>query len=314
MSLINSGRTQLKVTPRDSVQDSVILENAVENLKLIPKGNWLSKCAANSETAWMLSAGPSLERILKNGFINHKVFEPGSGHVLFCVKHSLPLLSKYGYIPNFCIALDPRPIEGVSTHGLQRDKLYGAASKRTKFLIASMTSPTVTKFLIKNGYEVFGWHSAANALIDVKKNKPVLPEINHFITGGTCSATRCVGMAHFMGFRRINLVGLDSNLAAAPDDPNQVDDSLINEAKGDKERIKKYWEVQIKDSPKFWTTGELIAQIQDLEAMLQNELSDMEINVLGTDKETSLLGALNESVVNKTRMQKHYSSQTGSFK
>lgn len=314
MSIINTGKSPIKVTPRDSVDDSVILANAQENLGLIPQDNWIAKCAQNDETAWMASAGPSLERLLKLGFMNRRIFDDGQGHILFCVKHSLPVLVNNGYNPHFCIALDPRPIEGISTHGRLRSSLYGSANpKITKFLIASMTHPSVTKFLIRNGYQVFGWHSAANGLIDKDTHKPKLKEIRSMISGGTCSATRCIGMSHYMGFRKINLVGLDSNLASPPDNPDEIDTSLMDEAKGKSDRIKKYWQVSIGNSPNFWTTGELIAQIQDLEQFLGNDLSDMEINILGADKETSLVGALNEAVVNKTKLFKHYSKQTGDF-
>jgi hypothetical protein len=109
-----------------------------------------------------------------------------------------------------------------------------------------------------------------------------------------------------MGFRRVHLVGFDSNLAGKPSDFDVTEDI-------DGKQIRKYWPTRIGDSKEFWTTGELIAQIQDLEQFLNDQVADLEIRIVGADKGTSLVGALNETIVNRTIMQ-HYTAQTGEFK
>lgn len=298
----------IRVQPRDSVASQEIANNAIENMTLIPKDAWLTKGKINDETAWLVSAGPSLSHLLANGFLRKEWFGPDTKNVLFCVKHALPTLTKFGFTPHFCTVLDPRPIKGVSTHGFLRESLYSKATKFTKFLVASMTHPTVTKYLTKNGYETIGWHSAANGLVtnqkDLDRGVPPGPlqNVKNFIQGGTCSATRSISLAHYMGFRRCNLVAFDSNLAGPPTDPEFIDTV-------DGQKVKKYWKINIGDSKDFWTTGELIAQIQDMQMFLTDDLADIEINIVGADKGSSLIGALNETIKNKTHL-KHYTSQT----
>lgn len=317
--LINNadGGMGIRVQPRDSVPSAEIANNARENLTLFPKDCWLKKAKIHNETAWLVSAGPSLKHLLSVGYLRKEWFHPpsqssGAGNKLFTVKHALPVLNKFGISPHFCVVLDPRPIQGVSTHGFVRQTLYSHAPKSTKFLVASMTHPSVTKWLIRNGYEVYGWHSAANGLVTPKDqlDKGVLPgplqDQNHFVQGGTCSATRSISLAHFMGFRKANLIAFDSNLADKPTDPEYVENV-------DGTQVKKYWQTRIGNSKPFWTTGELIAQIQDLQNFLSFEFLDVECKILGADKGTSLVGALNEVVENKT-IRPTYESMVGEWK
>ena len=75
---------------------------------------------------------------------------------VFCVKHSYPKLLKNGIKPFACVILDPRPIEGVSTHNIVRKDLFKKIDKSTIFLVASMTDPSVTKHLLSKGANVKG--------------------------------------------------------------------------------------------------------------------------------------------------------------
>lgn len=310
--ITNSGDgIPIRVMPRDSVDHSEIANNARVNLGLLPKDCWITKGKIHNEIAWLVSAGPSLDRLLRNGFLRPEWFKGETPNRLFTVKHALPILSRHGITPHFCVVLDPRPIQGISTHGYVRQTLYSHAPKSTKFLVASMTHPSVTSWLIKNGYELYGWHSAANGLtvpkdqLDKGAKPGPLQHITNFIQGGTCSATRSISLAHYMGFRKCNLIGFDSNLPGKPDDADQTD-TIENQ------QVKKYWNIRIGNSKEFWTTGELIAQIQDLQMFLSDDTADIEINILGADKGTSLVGALNETIVNKTHLN-HYSSHVGKW-
>jgi len=294
------------VQPRDSVPSENIAQNAKENLGLLPKDCWITKSLINDEIAWVVSAGPSLERLLKNGYLRPEWFD-NTKNKLFTIKHALPLLAKYGLRPHFCVVLDPREITGISTHGYLRQTLYSAAPKSTKFLVASMTHSSVTRWLTRNGYEIYGWHSAANGLTGTKEAPGPLSHVTNFVQGGTCSATRSISLAHYLGFRTVNLLAFDSNLRDKP-----KDFEAIEEIEGKK--IRKFWPVTIGQGGKeFWTTGELIAQLQDLQMFLSDDIPDVKINILGADKGTSLIGALNESIINKTHL-KHYSSQIGEWK
>lgn len=302
----------ITVQPRDSVPSAAIAQNARDNLQLIPKDCWVTKGRVHDEVAWILSAGPSLDRLLTNGFIRKEWFAKGQINKLWTIKHALPVLAKHGLLPHFCTVLDPRPIQGISTHGYVRKTLYSAAPKSCKFLVASMTHPSVTSWLIKNGYEVWGWHSAASGLSthqkDLDKGVPPGPlqHITNFVQGGTCSATRSISLAHYLGFRTANLIGFDSNLASKPDD-----DKIIEIIEG--KPIRKYWETSIGNAPLFWTTGELIAQIQDLQMFMSDDVADIKINILGADKGTSLVGSLNEAILNKTHI-KNYKEMLGDWK
>jgi hypothetical protein len=290
--LVRTGDGQgIRVTPRDSVPVQDIINNAKENMSLMPKDCFITKSKIHDETA---SAGLSLEKMLSLGYLRKEWFNEGTGNRLFTVKHGLPILAKHGLAPHFCVVLDPRPIQGISTHGYLRETLYSKAPKSTKFLVASMTHPSVTKWLIKNGYEVFGWHSAANGLVPTKEHEG-LKGATTFVQGGTCSATRTISLSHQLGFRKANLIGFDSSLDGPPPNP-EVTDTI------DGKQVKKYWTTSIGDSPQFWTTGELIAQIQDLQMFFGDEVADVELNIIGTDKDSSLAGALAESIVNKTKL------------
>lgn len=305
-SLINvGGGGAIVVQPKDSVPSEAIAQNARDNLTLIPKDCWLQKGSIHNETSWVVSAGPSLTRLLTNGFLRQDWFSKDSQNRLFTIKHALPVLAKHGISPHFCVVLDPRPIQGISTHGFVKQTLYSKAPKSTKFLVASMTHPSVTSWLIKNGYEVFGWHAAANGLVTKDGPPGPLQHVTNFIQGGTCSATRSISLSHYMGFRKCNLVAFDSNLGYVPE---EKDFTEIIEGK----EIRKFWPVSIGNAPEFWTTGELIAQLQDLQMFLSDDLADIEIRIVGADKGTSLAGSLNEIIVNKTLL-KNYKTYTGEW-
>ena len=72
-----------------------------------------------------------------------------------CVKHSYPHLLANGIKPWACVVLDPRSIEGESTHGIVRKDLFKTIDPSTKFFIASMTDPSVTKYLIEKKANVY---------------------------------------------------------------------------------------------------------------------------------------------------------------
>jgi hypothetical protein len=59
------------------------------------------------------------------------------------------MLLEAGIQPWACVILDPRPITGTSTHGIVRQELFKEIDPHTKFFIASMTDPTVTRFSIR---------------------------------------------------------------------------------------------------------------------------------------------------------------------
>jgi len=248
------------VNPVDCVEKEYLFDNIKDNLKLIPKYIG-SKFEFHEQKMLVVSGGPSIKEDFKE--IRRKQI---AGAALVCVKHSYPMLLNAGIVPWACIILDPRPLDGESTHGIVRRTLFKGQSN-TIFFVASMTNPEVTKFLLDRGDTVLGWHAFSNA-------SSKLPEMQNkmLVTGGTCAAMRAVGLGHTLGYRSFDLYGFDSCV----EEPSKEELEIL-----DPETKKpKYLEVGI-GGRKFWTTGELLAQAQDFERLVARHDVDMKIDVFG---------------------------------
>ena len=271
------------VHPRDCVPKDFIKDNIKDNLKLIK--TWLGKFPMHKGNIILVSGGPYLDvKRLKKHIKNN----PDSK--IICVKHSYPTLINNGIIPWACIVLDPRPITGVSTHGIVRKDLFKKVEKKTKFFVASMTDPSVTEYLIDKGAEIHGWHAFTESLRDpIEKNKKMVdnsvtldPDIGippgaTLITGGTCAAMRSLGIFHTMGFRSFDLFGFDCSM----EEPTKKQQKETTGA-DDEERRPKYFKVGVGDTS-YWTTGELLAMAQDCERTFANPPMEMNLNFYGKD-------------------------------
>jgi len=271
------------VHPRDCVPKDFIKDNIKDNLKLIK--TWLGKFPMHKGNIILVSGGPYLDiKRLKKHIKNN----PDSK--IICVKHSYPTLINNGIIPWACIVLDPRPITGVSTHGIVRKDLFKKVEKKTKFFVASMTDPSVTKYLIDKGAEIHGWHAFTESLRDpIEKNKKMVdnsvtldPDIGippgaTLITGGTCAAMRSLGIFHTMGFRSFDLFGFDCSM----EEPTKEQQKETTGA-DDEDPRPKYFKVGVGDTS-YWTTGELLAMAQDCERTFANPPMEMNLNFYGKD-------------------------------
>tara|TARA_R100001244_G_scaffold95000_1_gene71313 strand:- start:331 stop:2649 length:2319 start_codon:yes stop_codon:yes gene_type:complete len=271
------------VHPRDCVPKDFIRDNIKTNMKLI--NAWLGKFPMHKSNVILVSGGPYLNiPKLKTHIKNN----PDSKIV--CVKHSYPKLLKNGIIPWACIVLDPRPITGVSTHGVVREELFKKIEKKTKFFVASMTDPSVTKYLISKGAEIHGWHAFTESLRDpIEQNKKMvdnsvtldpaigIPPGATLITGGTCAAMRSLGIFHTMGFRSFDLFGFDCSM----EEPTKKQQKETTGA-DDEEPRPKYFKVGVGDTS-YWTTGELLAMAQDCERTFANPPMEMNLNFYGKD-------------------------------
>ena len=292
----------LQIRPMDSADLSEIENNIETNLGLIQ--NWIGifdKALAPTPRptkAVCIGAGPSLKRCLKSGYI-HKDMFPKEDYIIFTCKHALPLLKEYGFKGFYCVVLDPRAVEGVSTHGIVRQNLYEAIDPDTDevtFMVASMTSPTVTTFLQDRGYKVVGWHAATKALDKFKERVPFC------INGGTNSILRSIGLAKdCFGIEETYLLGLDSSLEQpSKEDVDNPSSFLYTEldtiAKSPKYLKSFFGPGEGRNSNKFlslWTTGELAAQLADLEQFFHNrDKLGLKLRIIGTDKQRSLAGQL----------------------
>lgn len=264
----------IMVQPKDSVPDDYIKQNIIENDKLIDM--WVSRVRPHMLKGVIVSAGPSLdvEQLRKDYYYGKKV----TGAKILCVKHSLPRLMEAGVVPWGCTVLDPRPVDGVSTHGIVRKDLFKDIDPRTTFFVASMTDPSVTRLLLDRGATVVGFHAYSQAIQRVANDPeyPLSPD-TVYITGGTCAATRSIGLLHTLGFRQITLAGFDGSVPEPADEDKN--DTVTSH---DGQTREKYLKVKI-NGKEFWTTGELLAFAQDCERMFDKVDMDTELDFIGTD-------------------------------
>ena len=248
------GRQPIRIIPKDCVDHSDIHENIKWHLENIKQ--WISVCDFHQETAKCVSAGPSLENYLES--LRGEKW-------IFSVKHSYPLLLRQGIVPKFCVILDPRNVDGISTHNIKRTTLFDVVHKDTIFFIASMTHPSVTKLIMEKGGNVVCWH----ALSDATRTSPLLQKDVMMITGGTCAALRAISISRTLGFRVVDLYGYDFSLSQEPQDRKTAKDELNRP---------KYLEVQVGEyGRKWWTTGEMLAGVQDIEALAKEQQTDITI-------------------------------------
>jgi len=179
--------------------------------------------------------------------------------------------------------------------------LFKKVDDNTIMLVASMTDPSVTKYLLEQGANIKGWQAYSDALRDMNvKDKIVvdkstgIEEGSTLITGGTCAAMRTIAIAHTLGFRNFELFGFDCSVSNITEE--------MKKEKTDTEQTKpKYMQVET-GGYKFWTTGELLAMAQDCEKLFDNMEMDMGINFHGEDTLASTVWKQS-----KRGKEKHYS-------
>ena len=270
-------RMPIVVQPKDSRPKEEIFANIKANKKLIKDFHWLKHGKINNETAIVVSGGQSTNfKKLKDKIATYQDFNK-SNCKIFCVKHSYLKLIQNGIQPYMCVILDPRHIDGVSTHGVVRKDLFKTIDKETLFLVASMTDPSVTKYLVNKGANIKGWSAYSEALRDLnEKNKlKILPETGikegeTLVSGGTCAAMRTISIAHILGFRTFELFGFDCSVPTVTEEMKK--ETSMNKPK--------YFKVET-NGKYFWTTGELLAMAQDCEKLFDNNEIDVSLNVHG---------------------------------
>ena len=130
-----------------------------------------------------------------------------------------------------------------------------------------MSNPDVVTHLLDKKAKVVAWDAYCNAIEgwDAFKDKLL-------ITGGTCAGMRSIGLLHTLGFRTMHLYGFDSCIEGEPENK----DELAEDGR------KKWLKVSVGEENKpYWTTGELLAQAQDFEKLMQREEVDLDIHVHG---------------------------------
>jgi len=303
-------RVPIVVHPRDCVPKEYIRDNIKSNMTMIDR--WVEKHPAHRGVGVLVSAGPCLDyRKLKKFLGQHK------NATVLTVKHAYPGLLKNNIKPWGCIVLDPRSIEGKSTHNITRKDLFATLDPDTNFFIASMTDPSVTKFLKENKARMWGWHAYTDSLRDEKEqgkqiiNQSVklleelgIPEGSTLITGGTCAAMRGIGMLHTMGFRNIHLFGFD----CSREEPTKEEKTeTTGDIEGGETPKPKYMEVNVKDK-KYWTTGELLAMAQDCEKVFNDPTLDGVLSFHGEDTIVADLWKIKEESDKRIKFKGYYNA------
>ena len=259
----------LRTKPRTAASSKDVEFNIKSNLEVIP--TWLEQCRPHDRRLVVASAGPSLE----------KYFNKEPGDVVVAVKHALPRLREMGVKPDYCILLDGREADGTSTHGFNRMQLLWEAPSDITFLVASMSHHAYAKYLLENHYNVVGWHALVKEIEKFKEH----PTTNLRIPGGTSSALRALGVGYALGFRKAELVGVDSSYEQEPTEKKDTDAEVCIR-KGDDD-----------EGSKFFTSMEMAAQAQDIEKIISDDTTDMEVVV----KADGMVGAICNRLENKTK-------------
>lgn len=254
---------QVRIQPQDCVSSEETHKNIDRNFQLLSR--WLEPCCVNSEEVVIVSAGPSTIEQMDKIREFHE-----NGKKIFAVKHSYPTLINAGIIPWACVVLDPRPYEGISTHGVQRSSLFRNVNPLTLFFVATMGIPELTEDLIKKGAQVIGFH----AFSDASKKYPWPPNTT-LVSGGTCAALRAIGVAHTMGFRTVHMFGFDfSQDEITPAEATDKDES-------GRQKWFKVSTSKLEGKRHFYSTGELMAGAQNLETLARSDGFDMTFYMYG---------------------------------
>ncbi len=250
-----------RVTPVHVVPHEEVAANMRSNMATIKKR--MQAYLAHGRRIHLVGAGPTVHEMR-----DALQFAYAQGDTIACVKHSLPILRSWGIEPHYCIVLDPRSVEGVSTHGAKRKDLYGGQAGSTEYLVASMTNPDTVEHLRSLGAKLTLWHAFTQQVYDAK----IVPADEFMVIGGTCAVLRGLGIFYSMGFRRFDIYGVDAGQAEKPSD----------EEMGQQIRGNSKW-FQVGTHPdagvgiKWWTTGELVALAQDVDGLAKK--SDFDASV-----------------------------------
>ena len=266
-------KTPIVIRPKDCMPVDYIRNNIKENLNLIKDYDWVKKYKPTDAHVSVVSGGVI-------DFKNLKHVKKKYNAEVWCVKHALPKLVEQGITPDACLVLDPRPINGISTHGVKRTELFETIPEETRFYIASMTDSSVTRHIMSKTDNILGFHAFTDGVRDMSITDRVvidkgigIPEGTVLISGGTAAATRTIGLLDTLGYHNMHLFGFDCSVLDITDEQKSEKDEAGNP---------KYIHVET-GGKKFYSTGELLALAQDLERMWEEKELQLNIKYYGKD-------------------------------
>lgn len=255
------GPAPFRVKPVDVADKETILANVRTNSALIEKR--VKHYLPHEGVAVIVGGGPTASE-----YVGEIQGRAQNGATVVAVKHSLPVLRRAHIEPHYCVVLDPRPIDGTSTHDVVRKELYDGYAGSVEFLVASMTHPSTVEHLRSLNANLRLWHAFTQTLAESR----TLPAEEIMIAGGTCAALRAVGIMYTMGFRRFHFYGVDAGQGAEPTEAQKLQTVQGNP---------KWFRVGTDPDPdkgrKWWTTGELVALAQDVDELAGRQ--DLDANI-----------------------------------
>lgn len=132
-------------------------------------------------------------------------------------------LIERGIIPNFHIDVDPRA---------HKITLMGEPHKDVQYILAATCHPAHVRRLYEGGFNIKLWH----VFDQEDESLRVLPTGEWALTGGCSVGLRAIAIARFMGFRFMDIFGMDGcegpSGKHAGEHPNQAKKSLPTVYKG----------------------------------------------------------------------------------
>lgn len=241
---------QLKVDTRNCVEDKQIQANLKYAVSIHDR--WTPACHRHDNVAVMVSAGPS--------YLDHldeiRELSKRPDHYIFCVKTNHNKLIEEGIVPFGCCLLDPRP----------KVRRFITPHKDVHYFAASIVHPSTIDLL--HEYNLFLYNAPVGAgEQDLYATASKSLRSKRLVGGGTTSAGRAIPLLRIMGFLTMKLYGYDSCFRDAQDHEATTKDGQ-----------KKYWEIE-KFGRKFWTSLEMLAQVQDFERYFQAIVGDPSFDV-----------------------------------
>lgn len=229
----------MNIKTKNCLPHDVIVGNIQENMKYI--NNWADYVKPHDEQIVICSAGESLSYAQIKPYVD-------KGVKIVAVKHAIERLKSWGIKPWACVLLDPRP---------HVEKFVDNPDKDVIYFVASMVDPSVVRTLLDKGCKVVGYHAFVGAGED-----KVLPNNTLMVSGGSATATRCIGLFHeCLGFKQFHCFGYDLCYYTKPDMTQKNEDGSP-----------KYLEVTLsanswggkQQNRTFWTEGQFLAQAKEL--------------------------------------------------
>lgn len=197
-------------------------ENAklLKNVRASWDWPWFDYDYGQKGVACIVGGGPSLA-----AEIPRLRFYKSLGHVIFATNGAADYLRHHGIVPDYHVMVDARPENAQFVSDCHQD---------TKYLIASQCAPEVFDNL--RGQNVTVFHCLTEGMQELLggvKDKPVI-----LIGGGTTVGMKAMVLAELMGFRTLQLYGMDScyfeDQHHAYNQPLNDDERIIDAVYGDR--------------------------------------------------------------------------------